>query len=85
MYRIKRDYLAWWEKYNYVLTSALSAGVAVCALVMYFTIQYNHVKLNWWGNTIYSRGVEGGHGITTWLPVLSAPDGYFGLREGQFP
>lgn len=85
MYRIRRRYLAWWEKYNYVLTSALSAGVAMSALLLYFTIQYHQISLDWWGNTISFRGVEGDHGVTTWLNVLSAPEGYFGLRKGHFP
>ncbi|CAH2354965.1 oligopeptide transporter 2 [[Candida] railenensis] len=85
MYRIKRDYLAWWEKYNYVLTSALSAGVAISALLMFFTVQYNHIELNWWGNNLSNMGVEAGLGRTTWLDIKAAPDGYFGLRKDQFP
>lgn len=85
MYHIKKNYLAWWEKYNYVLTSALSAGVAVSALMIFFVVQYSHASLHWWGNEINTLGVEGGHGITTWLPVLTSPDGYIGLRKGHFP
>lgn len=64
MYRIKGDYLSWWEKYNYVLTSALSAGVAISALLMFFAVQYNHIELIWWGNNLSDMGVEAGLGRT---------------------
>ena len=85
MYHIKRNYPAWWEKYNYVLTSALSAGVAMSAIMIFLFVQYFDVDLKWWGNTVISRGVEGGHGQKTWFSASSAPDGYFGLRKGNYP
>ncbi|KAK9259232.1 OPT oligopeptide transporter protein-domain-containing protein [Lipomyces tetrasporus] len=43
-WHIKRHYLAWWVKYNYLLTSGF--GV------------YTKVRFNWWGNTIISSGVD---------------------------
>ena len=30
---IRKRYLPWWVKYNYVLTSALDCGVAIAAIV----------------------------------------------------
>ncbi|ODV81732.1 OPT-domain-containing protein [Suhomyces tanzawaensis NRRL Y-17324] len=83
MYYVKKNYILWWEKYNYILTSGLSAGVAFSALVIFFTVQYHQHKIDWWGNTIIDMGYEGALG--TWLKAKDAPDGYIGLRKGQFP
>lgn len=85
MYRIKRDFILWWEKYNYILSSALSAGVAFSALFLFFTVQYNGQDLLWWGNNISSMGIEGSTTHPSWLLAADAPGGYVGLREGQFP
>ena len=46
MYYLPRHRLAWWEKYNYTLSAALTCGVAVSALVMFFAVGYNPVHLN---------------------------------------
>ncbi|KAK3377360.1 OPT oligopeptide transporter protein-domain-containing protein [Lasiosphaeria ovina] len=81
MYWLPRHRLAWWEKYNYVLSAALTAGVAISALVMFFAVGYNPVKLNWWGNTVSYAGVDG-----KGVGVLPIPDrGYFGPEKGSFP
>ncbi|CAI5759300.1 unnamed protein product [Candida verbasci] len=85
MYEIKRNYLLWWEKFNYILTSALSAGVAFSALIIFFTVQYNSIKLEWWGNLIHKQGIEGGQLSPIWKDISTAPDGYIGLREGHYP
>jgi len=45
MYWMPRHRLAWWEKYNYVLSAALTAGVAISALIMFFAVGYNPIKL----------------------------------------
>jgi OPT family small oligopeptide transporter len=83
MYYIKGNYLLWWEKYNYILTSALSAGVAFSAIILFFVIQATGYP-NWWGNRLNQLGIEGTSGVL-WLNATLAPDGYFGLRKGQFP
>lgn len=83
MYHVKRRYTLWWEKYNYILTSALSAGVAFSALLIFFTVQYNRDDLKWWGNTVSRMGNEGTQ--RAWLDASKAPGGYVGLREGSFP
>ena len=81
MYWLPRHRLAWWEKYNYVLSAAFTAGVAVSGLVMFFAIGYNPKRLKWWGNTVSYSGVDGsGVGI---LPIPSR--GYFGPEKGSFP
>lgn len=81
MYWLPRHRLAWWEKYNYVLSAALTAGVAVSALVMFFAVQYEPKPLKWWGNKVSSAGVDG-----TSRGFFQIPErGYFGPERGTFP
>ncbi|KAJ0384647.1 hypothetical protein COL922a_007962 [Colletotrichum nupharicola] len=80
MYWLPRHRLAWWEKYNYVLSAALTAGVAVSALVMFFAVGYNPIALKWWGNTVSGAGVDGSQ-----VGILPIPErGYFGPEKGAF-
>ncbi|KAI3992869.1 hypothetical protein MKX01_034219 [Papaver californicum] len=37
----------WWQRYNYVLSAALEAGVAIMSLFIYFAL--SGTPLNWWG------------------------------------
>lgn len=85
MYYIKKRYLLWWEKYNYILTSALSAGVAFSALLIFFLVQYNGESLDWWGNRLSDMGIEGAATRPAWKHATEAPEGYVGLRKGSFP
>jgi OPT family small oligopeptide transporter len=81
MYWMPRHRLAWWEKYNYVLSAALTAGVAISALVMFFAVGYNPISLKWWGTTVSGAGADGaGKGL---LPLPAR--GYFGPEKGTFP
>ncbi|KAM7277666.1 hypothetical protein ACFE04_004800 [Oxalis oulophora] len=49
-YFIFRYRKKWWQRYNYILSAALDAGVAFMAVVLYFTLGLPEVNLNWWGN-----------------------------------
>lgn len=81
MYWLPRHRLAWWEKYNYVLSAALTAGVAVSALIIFFATGYTPRKLGWWGNEVSGRGVDG-----MGTAILGIPSrGYFGPEKGTFP
>ncbi|KAJ4746417.1 oligopeptide transporter [Rhynchospora pubera] len=40
----------WWERYNYVLSAALDAGVAFMAVAIYFCLSIENVQLNWWNS-----------------------------------
>ncbi|KAG9084317.1 hypothetical protein FRC06_004129 [Ceratobasidium sp. 370] len=59
-YLVRRRHFQWWAKYNYVLSAALDAGVAISIVVIFFCLQYpkngmigaNNV-LTWWGNMVY--------------------------------
>ncbi|RCV35193.1 hypothetical protein SETIT_7G220900v2 [Setaria italica] len=38
----------WWKRYNYVLSAALDAGVAIMGVVIYFALSGH--PLDWWGS-----------------------------------
>jgi len=82
MWWLPRHRLAWWEKYTYVLSAALTAGVAVSGLVQFFALSWNGtIPLEWWGNTVSNAGVDG-----TTSAILPLPQrGYFGPDKGSFP
>jgi OPT family small oligopeptide transporter len=63
-----------WQ-YNYILSAALSAGVALSALFMFFALQYNDINLDWWGNRIPFEGCDG---TQSCLLKTVAPGEYFG-------
>ncbi|KAG0004900.1 hypothetical protein BGZ80_008143 [Entomortierella chlamydospora] len=49
---IKRKHFGWWSKYNYVMSAALDAGIAISALVIFFALQNNNIQMPaWWGNS----------------------------------
>lgn len=72
---VRGRYIAWWQKYAYVLTTALGSGVAISAIIIFFAVQYKSVNIDWWGNNVPFAGVDGG----TYPCVLKAiPDsGHF--------
>ncbi|KAK3006615.1 hypothetical protein RJ639_017662 [Escallonia herrerae] len=39
----------WWQRYNYILSAALDAGVAFMAVLLYFTVGMEDRKIVWWG------------------------------------
>ncbi|WCJ35659.1 oligopeptide transporter [Euphorbia peplus] len=40
----------WWQRYNYVLSAALDAGVAFMAVVIYLSLGLENVNMHWWGS-----------------------------------
>lgn len=84
MYYVKRRYPMWWEKYNYILTGALSSGVAMSSLMIFF-VRYHGKDIEWWGNKLSSQGIEGYRNGPSWLLADTAPGGYVGLRKEDFP
>lgn len=84
MHVIKKRFFAWWNKYNYVLSGALDAGVAFSSIIIFFSVQYHAKDINWWGNTVNDYGVD--YDAPSRLNATAdAPDGYFGPRKGHFP
>ncbi|XP_057977870.1 oligopeptide transporter 4-like [Malania oleifera] len=39
----------WWQRYNYILSAALDAGVAFMAVLLYFSLSMENKSLTWWG------------------------------------
>ncbi|XP_015892450.3 oligopeptide transporter 4 [Ziziphus jujuba] len=39
----------WWQRYNYVLSAALDAGVAFMGVLLYFSVGVEDKSLTWWG------------------------------------
>jgi hypothetical protein len=51
-YWIRKIYRPWWSKYNYLLSAALDAGLAITTFFIFFCLYYPGVNFNWYGNTI---------------------------------
>nr|POE80451.1 oligopeptide transporter 4 [Quercus suber] len=47
VFRYRRN---WWQRYNYVLSAALDAGVAFMAVLLYFSLGIENRNLHWWGS-----------------------------------
>lgn len=78
---IKSRYLAWWKKYAYILEAGMGTGIAICAIIIFFAVQYNPVIVDWWGNNVPYVGVDG-TGLSIIEPI---PDvGYFGPAPGNY-
>ena len=84
MWYIKNKYEAWWQKYNYLLSSGLTAGVAFSSIIIFFAVMYHEKDINWWGNTVVYTGYDGDM-VGSLNATELAPDGYFGPRKGHFP
>jgi hypothetical protein len=57
---IRRRHFTWWCRYNYILSAALDAGVALGMIVIFFTLQLpkGGIKLNWWGNMVWKHTAD---------------------------
>jgi len=83
---IKGRFLAFWSKYNYILSSALSTGVAISALVQFVALGFlpedTPTGPEWWGTANeVACNVRG----TAKCALFPMPDkGYFGPEPGNF-
>ncbi|KAG6421955.1 hypothetical protein SASPL_118515 [Salvia splendens] len=41
----------WWQRYNYIVSAALDAGVAFMAVALYFTLGIEERGIDWWGTS----------------------------------
>ncbi|XP_065621314.1 oligopeptide transporter 4-like [Quercus suber] len=46
VYRYRKE---WWQRYNYVLSGALDAGLAFMGVLLYFSVGMEGKGVNWWG------------------------------------
>ncbi|KAK0659705.1 putative oligopeptide transporter [Cercophora samala] len=78
---VKKRYLDFWSKYNYVTSAAFTCGIALSSILMFFGLQVWNIKVHWWGTEIVDTGCDGVGNCT----LLSLPNGeYFGPRLGEF-
>lgn len=77
MYYLRRYKTAWWEKYNYVLSAALTGGVAFSGIIIFFAVQYHPKSISWWGTNVLGQTIDGGAGQQTLITSLPSK-GYFG-------
>ncbi|KAF9015044.1 OPT oligopeptide transporter protein-domain-containing protein [Cyathus striatus] len=74
-YVIRRYHFRWWMRYNYILSAALDAGVALAIIVIFFCLQLpkGGFEIVWWGNTVWQNTAD-----AMGMPLLSLPeDGSF--------
>ncbi|KAK1423782.1 hypothetical protein QVD17_19090 [Tagetes erecta] len=48
-YFVFRHRKQWWQRYNYILSAALDAGVAFMAVLLYFSVGVEEKGVSWWG------------------------------------
>jgi len=77
---IRRYHFRWWMRYNYVLSAALDAGVAIGVIVIFFTMVFpkngdigRTTIQSWWGNTVYVNTAD-----FLGTPFKISPSGMFG-------
>lgn len=52
---IRQRYRGWWLQYNYLLSAALDAGLALSTIVIFLTLNLTKKDPpNWWGNNVVS-------------------------------
>ncbi|TAQ89934.1 hypothetical protein B7494_g1691 [Chlorociboria aeruginascens] len=80
MVYMKKRFLGFWSKYNYVLSASFSSAIALSAIIIFFALQWTEVTLDWWGNDVSFQGCEG----TACVRNTLAQGEYFGPRVGDF-
>lgn len=75
---IRTRYLAFWSRYNYVASAALTTGICISSVFIFFAIVMYKPRLDWWGNRVY--GCEKTACVR--LPVMDGTT--FGPAIGNF-
>ncbi|KAI5460471.1 OPT oligopeptide transporter protein-domain-containing protein [Mariannaea sp. PMI_226] len=54
---IKRLHRHWWQRHNFVLSSALDCSVAIASVLIFFTVFFTGAadKFSWWGTTVHQN------------------------------
>ncbi|KAJ9149437.1 OPT-domain-containing protein [Pleurostoma richardsiae] len=77
---MKNRFLGLWSKYNFVLSASFSSGIAIAAIIIFFSLQWTEISIDWWGNNVVSQGCEGGA-----CTLYTLADGeHFGPGPGEF-
>lgn len=76
---MRRRYLDFWCKYNYVVSASFSTAIAIAAIAIFFGLSYHGARVDWIGNS-----PDGGCETGT-CTLLKLPEGrYFGPRIGTY-
>ncbi len=77
---LKTKHLAFWSKYNYVVSASFSSSIAIAGVVIFFALQWSNLELDWWGNSVSYEGYEG----SAWKRLKLPAKGYFGPGPNEF-
>ncbi|KAL7416350.1 OPT-domain-containing protein [Mrakia frigida] len=55
---IKKRYLPWWSKYNYILATAFGAAIPLCGIFLFCALFNTGLQPVWWGNSISYDGCD---------------------------
>ncbi|KAK3386112.1 OPT oligopeptide transporter protein-domain-containing protein [Podospora didyma] len=85
---LKTRFLDFWAKYNFVLSAALSVGIGLAAVIIFFALQYDPDRigtLDWWGNTVSYQGCEAWDQPDKCRLLVLEKGQHFGPGPGEFP
>jgi len=59
-YVLRRRRFRWWMRYNYILSAALDAGVALASIFIFLALQLpkGGVTVSWWGNNVWKNTAD---------------------------
>lgn len=54
---VRRRQHGWWQRYKFVLSSALDCSVAIAGIVIFFAVFYTGASkgISWWGTDVYQN------------------------------
>jgi hypothetical protein len=56
---IKDRFRGWWLQYNFLTSAALDAGLALCTILIFLTLNLTDTSPpNWWGNNVVSSTLD---------------------------
>lgn len=56
---IRGKHLGWWMQYNYITSAGLDVGLALCTILIFFTIVLTNTEApDWWGNSVVSSTLD---------------------------
>ena len=80
---IRKRYLGFWAKYNYIIAAAFPCGIALSGILIFFALEIpkGGVAIDWWGNNVVAEGCEGLGGCPR---LILANNTYFGSAPGSY-
>ncbi|KAI0966207.1 OPT family small oligopeptide transporter [Xylaria arbuscula] len=62
-YFIRKRYIGWWRKYNYITAAGLDAGLIISTIIIFFAITLPEVTIpQWWGNVAVYETLDASYG-----------------------